>query len=76
MSTSHLPPDPWVPVADALAIIQDPRWQWALNARCKYVELRIDTRDGRCIIKDRDGQTITLKQLSRQLDDHLVPAAR
>lgn len=72
-SGHQLPPSNWVPVADALAIINDPRWSWALNARCKYIELRIDTRDGHCLISDRDGKRITLKELSRQLDGHLGP---
>lgn len=66
-------PVEWVPVADALAIIQDPRWSWAQNASCKYVSLRIDTRDGKCLISDRDDNRITLKQLSRQLDAYLAP---
>jgi len=75
MSTKNnniLPTDQWVPVADALAVIQDPRWSWARNSPCKYVELRIDTRDMKCRIYDRDRREISLKDLSRQLDDHLL----
>jgi hypothetical protein len=65
--------DPWVPVDKALAILRDKRWSWASNHRCKYVELRIDTRDMHCTIRDRDGKSITLKQLSRQMDTYLEP---
>lgn len=68
----YLPPDRWVDVDKALAIIRDERWTWALNARCKYITLRIDTRDGHCLIKDRDGKEITLKELSRQGDAYLA----
>jgi len=68
-----MPSDAWVPVASALAIIQDPRWSWVRNNPCKYVELRIDTRDMKCRIYDRDRREISLRDLSRQLDDYLSP---
>ena len=66
--------DPWVPVTDVLAILNDERWSWASNAHCKYVELRIDTRDMHCCIKDRDSESITLHDLARQMDKHLTVA--
>ena len=72
-STSILAPAPeWVDVDTALAIIRDPRWSWVRNVPCKYIGLRIDTRDGRAYLTDRDGNPITLRDLSRQLDDHLT----
>lgn len=68
-----LPPDPWVPLSEVLAILNDPRWTWVRNARCKYVDLRVDTRDMKCLIRDRDGLVITLHDLSRQMDEYLKP---
>lgn len=70
----HTYPAQWVPVADVLTLLQDPRWSWLRNNPCKYVRLHLDTRDMRCLIADRDGRSITLHELSRQLDSYLVPA--
>lgn len=59
----------WDHIKDVLPVIEDMRrkkWSWAMNSRCKYIELRIDTRDGGCIIMDRDGERISLDQLKRQ----------
>ena len=59
----------WIDIRKVLHIITHPSWVWALNAKCKYIELRVDTRDGRCTMKNRDGDSITLKELCRQVDD-------
>jgi hypothetical protein len=72
-SAIAVPPYRWVPVADVLAIIRDRRWSWVRNNPCKYIELRIDTRNEHCLIFDRDRREVTLKDLSRQLDDYLSP---
>lgn len=56
----------WVPAQEVLDIITNEEWCWALNVRCKYVELRIDVRDGKCSIKDRDGNPITLEDVRYQ----------
>lgn len=74
-SAIAVPPYRWVPVKDVLAIIRDPRWSWVRNNGCKYIELRIDTRNEHCLIYDRDKNEITLKDISRQLDGHLSPNA-
>lgn len=70
----ELPPEAahWSPVADVLAVINDPRWSWVRNTPCKYIELRIDTRNQACLIYDRDKRPMTLRELSRQLDDYLL----
>lgn len=41
-------------------------WHWFANPQCKYVMLRIDMRDGGCLIFDRDGNRITPAQLAHQ----------
>lgn len=42
-------------------------WTWWKNSRCKYINLRIDTRDGGFVrIFDRDGHEITLDELKYQ----------
>jgi hypothetical protein len=64
----------WDSLADFLATFNramlpygDPaKWTWGRNTRCKYVDLRIDMRDGGCIIRDREGRRITPAQLAWQ----------
>ena len=46
------------------------RWLWAYNQRCKYINVRIDTRSGHCVIHDRDGNRITPEQLEYQHKDN------
>jgi hypothetical protein len=61
--------DSWIPLNDFIAVlnrITRNGWCWSKNARCKYVELRIDMRDGHCFISDRDGNDITLEELAYQ----------
>lgn len=45
------------------------RWSWARNMDCKYVDLRIDMRDGGFVLVARDGAEkarISLKMLEWQ----------
>jgi hypothetical protein len=42
------------------------KWTWAMNTGCKYIELRIDMRDGGCIIMNREGKRINPSQLAWQ----------
>ena len=41
-------------------------WLWIRNTECKYVELRIDMRDGGCIIMNRDSERIGPDRLAYQ----------
>ena len=42
------------------------KWSWVMNSKCKYVELRVDMRDGGCIIKDGEGNRINPEDLAYQ----------
>jgi hypothetical protein len=64
----------WVPVESVLEVLRDKRWLWTHNMACKYVSLRVDTRDMHCTLQDREGNHISLRDLARQLDDFLMPA--
>lgn len=44
-------------------------WTWAKNNRCKYINIRIDMRDGGFVLLNRDGERISLKQLQWQYGD-------
>lgn len=59
----------WDNIDDFIAVLKAARaekWYWFRNTRCKYVELRVDMRDGGCIIKDREGVRIAPEDLSYQ----------
>jgi hypothetical protein len=42
------------------------RWTWVMNTKCKYIMLRIDMRDGGCILSDRGGNRISVADLLYQ----------
>ena len=41
-------------------------WYWGANSRCKYIEIRLDTRDGGCILYDRERVRISPAQFAYQ----------
>jgi hypothetical protein len=51
------------------ALMKAGAWSWACNSECKYVELRIDMRDGGCIIKNKEGKRISPERLAWQYSD-------
>lgn len=60
----------WVPLEEVVAVVQQAQqgqWAWSRNPDCKYLDLRIDMRDGHCQLRDRNGKTISLDMLRRQL---------
>lgn len=59
----------WAPFEAVRLVVEDAiegRWSWHSNIRCKYIELRVDMRDGHCIIKDRNGSPLTIEELQSQ----------
>ena len=71
----------WVPIEKVLEALGCPtpsqlsladrikNWVWFKNSSCKYINLRIDTRDLHCVIFDGDNKRITLEQLAYQYGD-------
>lgn len=49
-----------------LSVEDDYSWSWAKNWDCKYVDIRIDMRDGGFVLTDREGKRINLEQLKWQ----------
>ena len=60
----------WVSINKVLDVINKVKtreWMWIKNSKCKYVNLRIDMRDGHCLIFDGDNNHIELKDLEFQM---------
>lgn len=53
-------------IAEWLDAVATGRWTWTRNTRCKYVDLKLDTRRGAYCILDRNGEQITFEQLRWQ----------
>jgi len=59
----------WDHLDDFLVVynkMKEDDWQWYKNTDCKYVDLRIDMRDGGCIIRNGSGKRISPGQLAWQ----------
>ena len=60
----------WDHIADLgpviVAAIKDENWIWVKNWDCKYINLRVDMRDGGAIIVNRAGKRISPDQLTYQ----------
>lgn len=67
----------WDHIDDVLSVLdrallphENPdRWSWSRNTECKYLDVRIDMRDGGCIIRDRHDKRIDPKQLAWQYSE-------
>jgi len=67
----------WDDIKEILPLISDianfgqcrmmDKWHWSRNKDCKYIELRIDMRDGGCLIYNGVGKRISPKQLLHQI---------
>lgn len=53
-------------VWDTLKRVASEDWCWIWNSRCKYITVRIDMRDGNCLIMDKDGKRINPSDLRYQ----------
>jgi hypothetical protein len=45
-----------------------PHWHWVRNPDCKYIDIRIDMRDGGWVLLNRDRERISPDQLKHQED--------
>lgn len=49
--------------------MKNKEWFWFKNMDCKYIDVRIDMRDGGCIIKQRSGVRINPEELAWQYSE-------
>lgn len=57
--------DKWADLASVVDLALARKWSWARNTECKYVDVRIDMRDGGCIIRVK-GKRISPERLAWQ----------
>jgi len=57
-------------IQKALSLRKEYKWSWIRNSRCKYISVRIDMRDGACILMDRNGNRILVKDLLFQHEEN------
>lgn len=70
--TSPRPLKEWEPIQEHLDVIKElveGAWKWYYNTDCKYVDIRVDMRDGCAIMLDRYGRPIDFDQLRHQYTD-------
>ena len=41
-------------------------WTWVANSHCKYIDIKIDMRDGKAILMDRHGNRISKEKFDYQ----------
>jgi hypothetical protein len=74
-ASSPLPPNNWVPLLEVVELLHHPNFYWGSMGgltNAKYLDLRIDTRDLRCIVKDRDGKPLSLDRIREGLADPVM----
>lgn len=56
-----------IPLRRVINLLHHPNFMWTCPGlgvtKLKYMELRVDTRDCACLVKDRDGRAVTPQQL-------------
>lgn len=58
----------WVPLADVVSLLNHPDFYWGvLDCRVKYLQLRVDTRDNLCLVKDRNDRPISLDLIQERI---------
>lgn len=66
----------WVPLADVVEVLRHPNFYWGSMGgltSLKYMELRIDTRDNKCVVRDRDGKPVSMERIRESLANPIRP---
>lgn len=65
----------WDSMLDILKILRDVRhgkWFWYRNSQFKYVNIRVDMRDGRCIFLDNNGNRVDIENIKYQYERTII----
>lgn len=55
-------------ITSTLKEILSSKWSWRRSNDYKYITVKVDMRDGGCVLENRFGQKITLEDLKHQLE--------
>ena len=50
-------------------LMTEKKWSWGRNHMCKYIDLRIDMRDGGCLIEAKGVSPIKVRLSQKKLDE-------
>lgn len=62
------PQEGWIPLPRLLAVLYHPDFYWGTNndsADCKYMEVRIDTRDNMVLVRNKRSNLVDIEDLER-----------
>jgi hypothetical protein len=65
----------WVSLADLVDVIHHPNFYWGAlqdHTDCKYLTVRIDTRDNHCLVSDRNGKPVDLATLRKAVETPVI----
>lgn len=65
----------WVNLKDVLEFLTHPNFYWGAHnefVNLKYLELRVDTRDLHCIVKNRRGKIVDLEKMKALLPSVVI----
>jgi hypothetical protein len=66
----NLPENNWIPLSEIVGIIHHPNFYWGASdgfTDCKYLELRIDTRDNYCQVRNNKRNFVDVAKLKLAL---------
>ena len=56
-----------MPILERIAADNFDDWTWGRNMQCKYIDVKIDTRDGGWVhFRDRDDNLLSLAEIGQQ----------
>lgn len=55
-------------IRELVRLIADEEWRWSMNPECKYIDIRIDMRDGGHVLTNRSGNRISIEGIRWQYD--------
>lgn len=65
----------WVSLEEVIELINHPDFYWGSHndfIDLKYINLRIDTRDLACIVRDRNNKPVDIKKIKDSLPDVVI----
>jgi hypothetical protein len=75
-STNAVGETGWVSLLEVVRLLHHPNFYWGAMdglTDCKYLTLRIDTRDCKCLVSDRKNVPVSLARIREGLENSTMP---